>query len=50
MSRLFEASSWAGFAGIITALAQIVASQGTDPMAWGTFIAGVIAVVIPEKK
>jgi len=49
-SRLFEASSWAGIAGVIHAVAELVATQGASPQAWGVLIASVAAVVIPEKK
>ena len=48
--RIFEASSWAGIAAIINALGSLVATQGTDPVAWGTLAAGIAAIVIPEKK
>jgi hypothetical protein len=48
--RIKEASSWAGFAGLIHAIAELVATQGTSPQAWGVLIASVAAVVIPEKK
>lgn len=50
MKRIFEASSWAGIAAVIHAIAALVATQGTDAAAWGTLAAGVAAVVIPEKK
>ena len=49
-SRVTEASSWAGFAGVIHALAELVATQGTSPAAWGVLVAGVAAIIIPEKK
>lgn len=49
-TRIREASSWAGLAALIQAVAQLVATQGTDPMAWGTLAAGIAAIVIPEKK
>jgi hypothetical protein len=47
MGRLFEGSSWAG---IIHAVASLVATQGTDVTAWGALAAGIAAIVIPEKK
>lgn len=49
-SRFFEASSWAGIAGVIHAVAEIVATQGASPQAWGVLIASIAAVAIPEKK
>jgi hypothetical protein len=49
-SRLFEGSSWAGIAAIIHAVATLVASQGTDPAAWGVLASGIAAVVIPDRK
>ena len=49
-SRIKEASSWAGIAGLIHAIAELVATQGTSPQAWGVLIASVAAVAIPEKK
>ena len=49
-TRIFEASSWAGLAAVIHAVASLVASQGMDAAAWGTLAAGVAAIVIPEKK
>jgi hypothetical protein len=49
-SRFFEASSWAGIAGVIHAVAELVATQGASPQAWGVLIASIAAVAIPEKK
>lgn len=49
-TRIFEASSWAGIAAVIHAVAALVATQGTDAVAWGTLAAGLAAIVIPEKK
>ena len=49
-SRLFEASSWAGIAAIIHAVATLVTTQGTDPAAWGVLASGIAAVVITDKK
>ena len=48
--RIKEASSWAGIAGLIHAIAELVATQGASPQAWGVLIASVAAVAIPEKK
>lgn len=50
MGRLFEASSWAGIAAIVHAVASLIVSNGTDATAWGALAAGLAAVVIPEKK
>lgn len=49
-TRIREASSWAGLAALIQAVAALVASQGTDVTAWGTLAAGIAAIVIPERK
>ena len=50
LNRIFEASSWAGLSGILYSLAQLVESGGTNPVAWGSLIAGIAAIVIPEGK
>jgi len=50
LSRFTEPSSWAGIAGLIHALAELVATQGTSPQAWGVLVASFAAVIIPEKK
>lgn len=49
-SRLFEASSWAGLAAILHAVATLMATNGTDVPAWGALAAGIAAVVVPESK
>lgn len=49
-ARLTEPSSWAGIAGAIHALASLLATGGTDPAAWGTLVASIAAVLIPEKS
>lgn len=49
-SRFTEGSSWAGIAAIIHSVAALVASQGTDATAWGALVAGLAAIIIPEKK
>ncbi|RZS56724.1 hypothetical protein [Sphaerotilus mobilis] len=48
MSRLFEASSLAGIGLIVNAAPALLASRGTDPMAWGSLIAGALAIVKRE--
>lgn len=50
LSRIREASSWAGIAALIHALGALVATGGADPAAWGTLAAGIAAIVIPEGK
>jgi hypothetical protein len=49
-NRIFAASSWAGFAGVLYSLAQLVESGGANPVAWGALISGIAAIIIPEKK
>jgi hypothetical protein len=46
--RLAEPSTWAGFAAILTSAVQAWATR--DPVAIGTTLAGVLAVVMPEKS
>lgn len=46
-ARLKEPSTWAGFAAIFTAGVHAWATR--DPAAIGAVIAGVAAVVIPER-
>lgn len=48
MNRLKEPSTWAGVGLIFTALAQIIASKGTDQQAWAQAAAGVAAVALRE--
>jgi len=48
--RVFEASSWAGIAAAIHAIAALVAAQGADAVAWGQLAASIAAVLIPEHK
>lgn len=49
MHRLSQPSTWAGFGLIAQALAQLIASKGTDATAWASVIGGVAAVVVNEK-
>lgn len=46
--RAAEPSSWAGMAAIIAAGAQAAATK--DPNAVGAVVAGVLALVLPERK
>lgn len=48
LQRLSEPSSWAGIAAIIAAGAQ--AAQTKNPEAIGAVVAGVLALVMPERR
>lgn len=48
--RLKEPSTWAGIGIIGHALTLIISSGGNDPVAWGQLLAGIAAVVMPEKQ
>lgn len=48
INRLKEPSSWAGLAAIIAAGAQAAATK--NPEAIGAVVAGVLALVLPERK
>jgi hypothetical protein len=42
--RLKEPSTYAGLGLILQAVAQLIASKGTDPTAWGVLIPALVAV------
>lgn len=48
LSRLREPSSWAGLASIISAAAAAAATK--DPQAIGALVAGLAALLLPEKR
>lgn len=48
LSRMREPSSWAGLALLISQAAQAFATR--DPASIGAVVAGVAAIVIPERK
>lgn len=48
LSRLKEPSTWAGFAGLIPAIITVAAGP-VSPAAIGGLVAGVAAVLMPEK-
>lgn len=50
LQRLREPSTWAGVGLLLQGAAQIVATQGAEPMAWATFGAGIVAIVRPEGR
>lgn len=45
--RFSEPSSWAGFAALLASAAQAVATK--DPQAIAAVVAGVAAIVMPER-
>lgn len=47
-NRLSEPSTWAGIAALIGTAAQAWATK--DPQAIGAVLAGVLAVIVPERK
>ena len=46
--RMCEPSSWVGLSAVLAGIGGLVASKGTDPMAYAQIIGGAIAVVKPE--
>lgn len=48
VSRLREPSTWAGVGAVVMTGAQAVATR--DPQAIAATLAGVIAIVVPERK
>jgi hypothetical protein len=47
LARLAEPSTWAGLASIIASASQAAATK--DPVAIGATVAGVVAILTPEK-
>lgn len=47
-NRLREPSSWAGLGAIITSAAQAIATK--DPQAIAATLAGLLALVLPERR
>ena len=47
-TRLREPSTWAGIAAIIQSAALVYTTR--DPQALGSLVAGVAAIVMPERK
>jgi len=48
VNRLREPSTWAGFASILAAAAHAYATR--DPAAIGATVAGIAAVLMPERS
>lgn len=48
LNRLREPSTWAGIGAVCIAGAQAVATR--DPAAMGALLAGIVAVLVPDKK